>query len=209
MNRRMGRGAIRAIVLDAQPLWRRTLTTMLAHAGVCVVDVCSSAEQLEESLLHRPQLVVADPEGAGDVGTALYELRRLLPGLTTIVVSSECEHELQLAVPVATVISKQLELEAIEHELRRAIVSELEWARLTSRELEVLELVAAGKSNRDVARELWLSDQTVKFHLTNVYRKLGVGSRHDAVALAQRQGLLNGAMAGREDDEDLVPAAAV
>src|SRR5581483_3361987 len=186
MNRRMGRGAIRAIVLDAQPLWRRTLTTMLAHAGVCVVDVCSSAEQLEESLLHRPQLVVADPEGAGDVGTALYELRRLLPGLTTIVVSSACEHE-----------------------LRRAIVSELEWARLTSRELEVLELVAAGKSNRDVARELWLSDQTVKFHLTNVYRKLGVGSRHDAVALAQRQGLLNGAMAGREDDEDLVPAAAV
>jgi DNA-binding NarL/FixJ family response regulator len=51
---------------------------------------------------------------------------------------------------------------------------------LSPRELEVLEAVAIGLSNREIASKLWVSEPTVKFHLTNVYRKLGVTNRTQA-----------------------------
>jgi len=49
--------------------------------------------------------------------------------------------------------------------------------------------VAAGRSNRAIASELWLSDQTVKFHLRNIYRKLGVANRTEAARYAYERGL--------------------
>jgi DNA-binding NarL/FixJ family response regulator len=62
-------------------------------------------------------------------------------------------------------------------------------AGLTSRELEILAAVARGLSNRAVGKELFLSDQTVKFHLHNIYGKLGVANRTEATAAAHRLGL--------------------
>jgi DNA-binding NarL/FixJ family response regulator len=62
-------------------------------------------------------------------------------------------------------------------------------AGLSGREVEVLQGVARGLSNRAIARELWLSDQTVKFHLHNVYRKLGVSNRTEAAKYAFDHGL--------------------
>jgi NarL family two-component system response regulator LiaR len=61
---------------------------------------------------------------------------------------------------------------------------------LTSREMEVLCLVAQGRSNRQIARALDLSVRTVEAHLTHIYAKLGVGSRTEAALLAQRRGWL-------------------
>lgn len=61
---------------------------------------------------------------------------------------------------------------------------------LTKRELEVLHLVAAGKSNDEVAGQLFVSRATVKTHLVHVFDKLGVESRTAAVARARQQGLL-------------------
>jgi DNA-binding NarL/FixJ family response regulator len=61
---------------------------------------------------------------------------------------------------------------------------------LTAREREVLVMVASGTSNQDIARELWLTTPTVKFHLRNIYRKLSVGNRTEAGHLAHIGGLL-------------------
>ena len=61
---------------------------------------------------------------------------------------------------------------------------------LTAREVEILEAVARGLSNRAVGRELFLSDQTVKFHLHKIYRKLAVGNRTEAAQTAYRLGLV-------------------
>jgi DNA-binding NarL/FixJ family response regulator len=61
---------------------------------------------------------------------------------------------------------------------------------LTGRELCVLRSLGKGLSNKEIARSLWLAEQTVKFHLTNIYRKLGVTSRTDAVHWAYGHGLL-------------------
>jgi DNA-binding NarL/FixJ family response regulator len=61
---------------------------------------------------------------------------------------------------------------------------------LSERETVVLEAVARGLSNREIGRQLWISEQTVKFHLRNVYRKLGISSRTEAVRYAYRIGLV-------------------
>jgi DNA-binding NarL/FixJ family response regulator len=64
---------------------------------------------------------------------------------------------------------------------------------LTARELEILKLVAAGFTNGDIARRLWVTEQTVKFHLRNVYRKLHVTNRTQASRIAFVRGVTAGA----------------
>lgn len=61
---------------------------------------------------------------------------------------------------------------------------------LSDRQVEILQAVTRGLSNRAIARELWLSDQTVKFHLHNIYRKLGVSNRTEAAKYAFEHGLV-------------------
>jgi DNA-binding NarL/FixJ family response regulator len=61
---------------------------------------------------------------------------------------------------------------------------------LTAREVEVLRLVAAGKSNKEIAAELALSHKTVDRHLSNIFKKIDVGSRAAATSYAHRQGLV-------------------
>lgn len=63
---------------------------------------------------------------------------------------------------------------------------------LTGREFEVWHLMSAGKSNRDIAKELYLSERTVKYHVGNILRKTGTHSRAEATALAYRQGFMDG-----------------
>jgi DNA-binding NarL/FixJ family response regulator len=63
---------------------------------------------------------------------------------------------------------------------------------LTARELEVLALVAEGRSNRQVADALFISAKTASVHVSNILAKLGVGSRVEAAAVAHRLGLLDG-----------------
>src|SRR5919204_858016 len=63
-------------------------------------------------------------------------------------------------------------------------------ARLTEREISMLAGVARGLSNKAIRRELWISEQTVKFHLTNIYQKLGVRNRTQAIRYAYENGFL-------------------
>jgi DNA-binding NarL/FixJ family response regulator len=62
---------------------------------------------------------------------------------------------------------------------------------LTRREIEILRLAAEGHSNTELARRLWVTEQTVKFHLSNIYRKLDVANRTEAARWAAAHGLLS------------------
>jgi DNA-binding NarL/FixJ family response regulator len=62
---------------------------------------------------------------------------------------------------------------------------------LTDRELSILRLVAEGMSNLDIASKLYVTEQTVKFHLSNIYRKLGVANRTEATRFAYRNRLID------------------
>ena len=68
-----------------------------------------------------------------------------------------------------------------------------EWIEesLTPREIEVLELLAEGRSNKSIAERLGISDQTVKFHVASILAKLGAANRTEAVRLAVRRGLIS------------------
>lgn len=86
---------------------------------------------------------------------------------------------------VTRAIARSPQLTAPLEEARGA-----EHPRLTRRELEILHLAAASYSNREIAQFMWVTNQTVKFHLGNTFRKLGVTTRANAVAAARRLGLL-------------------
>jgi DNA-binding NarL/FixJ family response regulator len=62
---------------------------------------------------------------------------------------------------------------------------------LTDRETAILQALARGLSNAEIGKELWVTQQTVKFHLTNIYRKLGAKNRTQATRIAQRHGLVD------------------
>jgi DNA-binding NarL/FixJ family response regulator len=66
-------------------------------------------------------------------------------------------------------------------------------ALLTRRELEILRLVSSGLSNAQMAKHLWVTEQTIKFHLSNIYRKIGIRNRTAASRWAQANGLLEDA----------------
>jgi len=62
---------------------------------------------------------------------------------------------------------------------------------LTDRELTILRALASGLSNDGIGRRLWVSEQTIKFHLRNIYRKLGVANRTEAARYAHEAGLID------------------
>jgi DNA-binding NarL/FixJ family response regulator len=116
----------------------------------------------------------ADILGAIEAGASGYLLKDAPPG------------ELVAAVRAAAVG---------ESALAPAVSSRLRASReaadsLTTREAEVLTLVAEGRSNRDIGRALFLSEATVKSHLVHIFTKLGVGSRTAAVARARELGAI-------------------
>jgi len=67
-------------------------------------------------------------------------------------------------------------------------------AGLTGRELEIMKAVAQGLANKAIAKELWITEQTVKFHLTNIYRKLSISNRTEAARWAMNHGLQDGSL---------------
>jgi len=87
------------------------------------------------------------------------------------------------------------------HARRRTRAVAAEACPLTRRELEILKLVAAGSTNGEIARRLWVTEQTVKFHVSNIYRKLEVANRTQASPYAHVHGLV------LDDDAPAAPAA--
>jgi DNA-binding NarL/FixJ family response regulator len=128
-----------------------------------------------------PVLILTNYDTDGDIirsieaGASGYLLKGAPPDELLLAVRSAAAGESALAPPIA---SRLLE------RLRTPQTS------LSPREIEVLERVAAGCSNGEIARELVITEQTVKSHLVHIYTKLGVSSRTAAVSLARERGIL-------------------
>jgi DNA-binding NarL/FixJ family response regulator len=97
-----------------------------------------------------------------------------------------------LATTIRSIVAGTLEMQTFGVADSRAARS-ARAAGLTVRESEILRQIATGRSTRAIAAELWLSQQTVKYHLTNLYRKLGVSGRAEAVRYAFDHGLVDAA----------------
>ena len=123
-------------------------------------------------------------DAAFDRGAAAYVLKTSDPDAIATAIRQAFEPSLFLAQPKGGSVSS--ESDVTEKTESRELLR-----KLTRRELEILQLVSGGRSNREVAQILWVADQTVKFHLANVYRKLGVRSRFEAAKWARENGILD------------------
>jgi DNA-binding NarL/FixJ family response regulator len=92
-------------------------------------------------------------------------------------------------VSLATLL-REISRDTVIHRRRAETATAMDDCPLTDRELEILRLVAQGYTNGRIARDLWVTEQTVKFHLSNTYRKLGVANRTEASRYAHLNHLL-------------------
>jgi DNA-binding NarL/FixJ family response regulator len=207
-----------AVLLDQHPLWHEAVKSVLERLSVVVIANTTTPEEalaiVEE---RRPDILLLDldfPEDGIDGIALIREAREREPELRVIVLSLyDSPHEVEAAFSAgaSAYVLKSVHPDDLATAVRQAFqpsiylpgwkpVSQVNGDRsklLTERELEIVRLVGEGHSNRELARMLWVTEQTVKFHLTNVYRKLGVSNRTEASRWAQAQGLLTGSPARR------------
>ncbi|MFC1925270.1 response regulator [Chloroflexota bacterium] len=121
-----------------------------------------------------------------------YVRAALQAGVEGYVLKSAPIDELVSAIRLVHVGEAVFNMKAASKILRQLVTSEGKERRdlegLHSRELEILKRVAEGKSNRDIASELFLSERTVQTHMINIFRKLKVNSRTEAVLRALKEG---------------------
>jgi DNA-binding NarL/FixJ family response regulator len=211
-----------AVLLDPHPLWLEAVERAV-EGTVIVVGSASSFEEADRLLLElAPDLIVAEIAIGSDSASGLSWVRETSERHRTKVVvlttSTDAEYiDAALAAGAAAYVLKTAHPDDLCATVRQAFSHSIylppvgsrrtpaaapplrpEEHDLTRRELEILHLVAEGHSNAKLARMLWVTEQTVKFHLSNIYRKLGVSNRTEASRWAQLHGLLPTA-AGRRD----------
>ena len=155
-----------------------------------------------------PELVLLDVRLPGRTGLeCLSELRRRRPELDVVMLSASTSGELvdeALRLGAKGYVAKSVDPADLPATLRQIVQGNVLSAAqaggsarpvgadalgLSERERTILRTLARGNSNDEIAAELWITRQTVKFHLTNIYRKLGVRNRADAVRKAYELGL--------------------
>ncbi len=159
----------------------------LSEAEVILVAGEEPLEEVFEASLGaeaRALVVISEDE------SAVFRLRALPLSGWGVVPPEASSEEITAAVVAAAkglvVLSKALS----ERLLEESPVLEEPNETLTRREEEVLELLSRGLPNKAIARELSISEHTVKFHVSSLYGKLGVGSRAEAVGVGARLGLI-------------------
>jgi two-component system, NarL family, response regulator LiaR len=181
-----------------------------------VAEATTGRQAVELALYYRPDVVVMDymlPEMNGIEATRrIHEQDPSIRVILLTGVGGEALGLLGLRAGAAGFLSKDIELESLPRALRSTLDGEAAISRrlamelvrryrsastggaglrpvrskLTSREWEVLDLLAAGASTDDIASTLVLSTETVRSHLKNLYRKLEVSSRQEAIEAAAR-----------------------
>jgi DNA-binding NarL/FixJ family response regulator len=202
------------VVADDHGLMIEAIRIALARSEFEIVGVAESGSQVLPVVQQaEPDLVVLDLRMPGMDGlTCIRLLRERMPAVKIVVLSAVDSDETAreaLSLGACAFISKRIDpdelpdalLAAFEESVSEPIgllldgdIPAVREAGLTERELEILRALAQGQSNSQIAKQFWLAEQTVKFHLTNIYRKLGVGSRTEAVHWAYRRGLLEASL---------------
>jgi DNA-binding NarL/FixJ family response regulator len=208
-----GDAPIKLLIADDHPVVRDGLSAMFAREpGFEVLGEASDgAEALRLAQALKPDVILMDLRMPGMDGlTAITELaRRHIPARVLVLTTYDTDSYVLPAIEAGA--TGYMLKDAPRAELLRAVraaaqgqavLSPAVTARLMSRvrtpgtgplsqrELEVLELVAGGATNREAAARLFITEATVKTHLLNIYAKLGVGDRAAAVAVAFNRGLL-------------------
>lgn len=204
---------ITVLIADDHPVVRSGLSSMFSADPRFDVlgEAADGAEAVVQAQRLRPDVILMDLRMPGTDGVnAIRELSALgSPSKILVLTTFDTDRDVLPAVEAGA--TGYLLKDAPREDLFRAVVSASKGesvlspavaARLmgrsrspaaeplSQRELEVLELIASGSTNREAAKQLFISEATVKTHLLHAYSKLGVKDRAAAVAAAYSQGLL-------------------
>ncbi|MGB9776787.1 MAG: response regulator [Anaerolineae bacterium] len=210
---------LRILIVDDHEVVRLGLRALLdRHPDFTVVDEASTArEALQKALLHRPDVVVMDIRLPGRSGIdACRDIVSQLPDTRVIMLTSYAEDELlfdAIEAGACGYVLKQIgsddlvrAIEAVgrgeallDPSVTRRVLERVReaarkdkvaaFAELTEQELRVLALIAEGKTNREIARALYLGEGTVRNYVSSILSKLGVTNRAEAAAFAVRHNL--------------------
>jgi len=203
------------LLVDEHPLWLDTIQQVVQPMRVRVLGKATrSSSALTFLSGSAPDLLITGirmPEGEMDGISLVREALQLAPSMKAIVLSmyeDRAHVEAAFAAGAAAYVLKSADPDDLRSAIRQAFEPSLFLASdfmngapepvekgpvdagLTRREVEILQLVAEGYSNAQLAKMLWVTEQTVKFHLSNIYRKLGVANRTEASRWAPLNGLL-------------------
>lgn len=195
---------IRVLIADDHPLMLRSLRLVLDGSDqVEVVGEATTGTQvlpLVES--RRPQVVLLDVQLPELDGFSCLD--RIVAGFpeVSVVMVSATDHPRTIDEAEKRGASGYIVKTVAPEEFIQAIVSSARGngfvaiglaapgdSDLTERELAVVEAVARGLSNKEIGKELWITEQTVKFHLGNIFRKLEVANRTEAARVVFDRGL--------------------
>ena len=204
---------VRLLFADDHPVVRAGLRAVLeGEPGILVADDVATAEAaIERAALGDIDVVLMDLQfGPGMGGSAATRLITAAPGAPRVIVLTTYDTEADIVAAVEAGACGYLLKDAPPDELTAAVRAAAEGRSalapavagrliermrvgaisLSARETQVLSLVAAGRSNQQIAAELFVSEATVKSHLVHVFTKLDVDSRTAAVAVATRRRLI-------------------
>lgn len=202
---------IRILIADDHPVVREGLTAIIERQPdmTVVAEAENGRRAVELALAHEPDVILMDlrmPELSGVEAIARVHAR--LPGCGLIVPTTyDGDQDIVRALQagarayllkdtfraelLAAIRAVHSGERRIPPAVARRLAEHVANPGLTPRELEVLRLMAAGHSNRQIARALFVTESTVKGHVNNILGKLGVRHRTHAVTLALKRGIIS------------------
>lgn len=202
---------IRVLVVDDHPIVRNGLVLMVQYkTGMEIVaEAANGLEAVELFRQYQPDVTLMDlqmPEMSGV--TAIATIRQEYPDAQIIVLSTyDSDEEIYQGLQAGAkgYILKNAPVDEIVRaihivhsgkkyippEVGEKLAERMSRPQLTEREQQVLELIAQGKSNSEIASTLHLSESAIKYHANHVFSKLGVSDRTQAALLAIKRGMVN------------------
>lgn len=210
--------SVRLLIVDNQTVTRAGLVHLLtSYADLQVIgEAADGVQAVSETVELGPQVVLMDAQLPGGQSLeALRQIKQLNPDTAVLLLSAQDREDYlyetlragangyvlkdiapdELARAVRTVARGEV---LVQPQLANRLLSRFgrqgrgaaPYETLTARELEVLRLLSQGLRNKEIAARLYVSERTVSFHLANVYQKLGVSGRTEALRKALDQGLI-------------------
>jgi DNA-binding NarL/FixJ family response regulator len=201
---------IRVFSVDDHPLLREGIAAIIDNQPdmVMVAQAASSQDAIQQFRKHRPDVTLMDlrlPDGSGietmiAIRAEFRDARIIM--LTTFEGDVEIKNALESgargymlkSMPPKELVEVIRQVHAgkksIPPRLAAQLAEHMSDEALTEREIQVLSQIAGGNRNRDIAEQLFISEETVKVHIKHIMEKLGASDRTQAVAIGIRRGII-------------------
>ena len=203
---------MRVLIADDHRLIAEGIKRALEESGdfEVVAEAQTGSQVLPLIRRFSPDLVLLDLRMPGMDGlTTLEQIKRDHPAIKVVILSASSDQQViqaALTKGASAYVIKSVNPDDLASTLRQVMegsvfhsvglpapgqVSAATELGLTAREISILNALARGLSNQAIGKELFVAEQTVKFHLTNIYRKLDAANRTEAVRLAYQRGIID------------------